>query len=311
MDAERALACYQASLQAKLDLHAKNSAKTRYNTVRASERIRAQKLVSKAKNKEASLEYRLKLVREKPKEDVPATVSDDQEEGGVSLAPYSGTDYYVNVGRRRKLAKSENCIRAHVNGDKFVKNSASSRQTETELERQLEEARQHCHIAEVDANYCCFAPHDQPYICLFPTDERGRFLTGSGKEHKKDGKAGLDPEQELQKDAEAGILRTNLGSKPPLWIGIDEKMKAGLFKGLAETLWLGIDQHDLTHVGGKVDALERAMEGTSLKRRHSWMDDDEIALEDLDTESQGDSDSKGDSDEADDGWSWPLRLEEN
>ena len=250
------------------------------------------------------MEYRLKLVHEKLKVDVPATVSDDQEEGGVSLAPCSGTDYGGNVGRSRKPAKSENYISGHVNGDKFVKNSASARQ-ETELERQLEEARQHCHIAEVDVNYCCFAPRDQPYICLFPTDERGRFLTDSGKGHKNDGKAKarLDPEQELQKDAEAGILRTNLGSKPPLWIGIEEKMKAGLFKGLTETLRLDIDQHDLTHVGGKVNTLERAMGGISLKRRHSWMDDDETALGDSATETQSDSGSEGDSDEADDGWS--------
>jgi hypothetical protein len=289
MDAERTLACYHATLKARLDLPAKNSAKTRYNTVRTSERIRAHMMVSKAKNKEASLEYRLKLVCEKLERDVPATVSDGQE-GGMSLVRYSATDY-VNLGRRRKLAKSENRLRAYVNGDELVKSIASARQTQNELERELEQTRQQSHVAEVDVNYCCFAPLDQPYICLFPTDERGRFLTGTRTERKKGGKAQVNPEQEFQKDAEAGILRTNLGNKPPLWIEIEEKMKAGLFKGLADTLGLGVDKHNLTAVGGKVDALERAMIGSSLKRRHSWMDDIEIATEDLDTESESDSDS--------------------
>lgn len=296
MNAERTLACYNATLKARLDLPAKNSAKTRYNTVRTSERIRAHMMASKAKNKEASLEYRLKLVRKKLERDVPATVSDDQEEGGMSLTRYSATDY-VKLGRRRKLAKSENRLRAYVNGDEFVKSIASTRKTQNELERELEQTRQQSHIAEVDVNYCCFAPLDQPYICLFPTDERGRFLTGTRKERKKGGKAEVDPEQEFQKDAEAGILRTNLGNKPPLWIEIEEKMKAGFFKGLADTLGLGVDKHNLTEVGGKVDALERAMIRSSLKRRHSWMDDIEIATEDLDTESESDSDSDSDSED--------------
>jgi hypothetical protein len=76
-------------------------------------------------------------------------------------------------------------------------------------------------------------------------------------------------------------------------------MKAGLVKGLADTLGLGVDKHNLTEVGGKVDALERAMIGSSLKRRHSWMDDIEIATEDLDTESENNSDSDSDSDRED------------
>lgn len=51
-------------MKAKLDLPGKkNCAKTRYTTVIAREGICAQRVVSKSKNKEASLEYRLKLVR--------------------------------------------------------------------------------------------------------------------------------------------------------------------------------------------------------------------------------------------------------
>jgi hypothetical protein len=109
----------------------------------------------------------------------------------------------------------------------------------------------------------------------------------------------VDPEQELQKDSEADILRTNLGNKPPQWVEIDEKMKTGLFKDLADTLGFGVGNHNLTDVGGKVDALERAMVGTSLKCRHSWMDYNGIASENLDTEGKSDSDSDGEDDKSD------------
>jgi rRNA-processing protein Efg1 len=299
MDAERTLASYQANLRAKYDLPAKNNPKARYNTVRAIERNHAQKMLSKTKAKEASLEYRLKIVRDKLEKDIPVTVSDDHEEGGVSLTQYSATDN-MNLGRRRGFDKSKNRRRPYVNGDEFVKNPAYARRTQKELEGNLEQARQQSHVAEVDANYCCFAPLDQPYICLFPTDEQGRFLRGTKRQHKKRVQAEVDPEKELQKDTEAGILRTNLGNKPPLWIEIDEKMKAGLFQGLADSLGLGIDEHNLTEVGGKVDALERAIVGSTLKRRHSWMDDNEIAPEDLDSESESQSDIDDDDDNDDD-----------
>ena len=57
---------------------------------------------------------------------------------------------------------------------------------------------------------------------------------------------------------------------------------------------LEVDGHTLPEVGGKLDALERALGGSSLKRTHSWMDD-EIALADLDEERQSDS-NQGDDD---------------
>jgi len=64
-------------------------------------------------------------------------------------------------------------------------------------------------------------------------------------------------------------------------------MDAGSFKGLAGNLGVGVDEHNLREVGGKVDALARSLIGTPLKRRHSWMDN-EIAPEDLDSESDDD-----------------------
>jgi hypothetical protein len=64
-------------------------------------------------------------------------------------------------------------------------------------------------------------------------------------------------------------------------------MDASSFKGLADNLRVGVDEHNLTDVGGKVDALARSLIGTTLKRRHSWMDNG-IAPEDLDSESDDD-----------------------
>jgi hypothetical protein len=58
-----------------------------------------------------------------------------------------------------------------------------------------------------------------------------------------------------------------------------------------DILGLGFDEHNLTQVGGKADSLKRALVGTTLKRTHSWMDD-EITPEDLDSERETDSDDE-------------------
>jgi hypothetical protein len=84
-------------------------------------------------------------------------------------------------------------------------------------------------------------------------------------------------------------------------------MKAGSFHGPADTLRLGVDEHNLTEVGGKIDALERALVGTTLKRTHSWMDD-EIAPENLDSESETDSGDEDCDDDDDDDEVWLILL---
>jgi hypothetical protein len=293
IDTERLLAGFQAALKALNDLPAKNNPKTRYHVARANERQHAQKALNTARAKEGILQSRLKILRDRLEKDVPVTVSDDEEEGGVSLTQGSATDD-KHAGRERHRRRA----RKHL--DELLADPAYAQQRQSELEKKLEEARQDTHIAEVDANYCCFAPLDQQYICLFPTDKHGRVFGLHKKAGKQSGMPEVDPEKELQKDFQAGILRTNLGSKPPLWVEIEEKMKAGSFKGLADTLGLGVDEHSLTEVGGKIDALERAMVGSTLKRRHSWMDNDEIAPEDLDSESESESNSEDDDEDDDD-----------
>jgi hypothetical protein len=284
---ERLLAGYQADLKAWNDRESKNDPQRRYNIVRFRERKHAQKTLNKAKATEANYQDKLKTVRDKIRKGALVTVSDDEEEGGVSLIQDSTTDG-VSLWRKTPSAKKSELHRAYRNGE-VLTNPAYARQKQKELEKMLHEAKQRVHIAEVDVNYCYFAPLGQQYICLFPTDEYGRISDAPGKrDRKKVNKPALDSEKELQRDAQAGILRTNLGSKPPLWNEIEEKMKAGSFHGPADTLGLGVGEHNLTEVGGKVDALERVLVGTALKRTHSWMDD-EIAPEDLDSESETDS----------------------
>ena len=194
--------------------------------------------------------------------------------------------------------KSSRRRQAYRQDSKIVPDPGYVKLRQSQLEKALAEAKQQVHIAEVDINYCCFAPHDRKYICLYLTDENGKITGGAKRVRKKKGNQDFDPEKELQKDTQAGILRTNLGSKPPLWCEIEEKMKARSFQGLADTLGLGVDEHNLTEVGGRVDAQERAMVGSTLKRTHSWMDD-EIAPEDLDSESESDSDQDDDDDDDD------------
>jgi hypothetical protein len=287
---ERLLAGYQADVKAWNDRESKNDAQRRYNTVRSRERRHAQKVLNEAKATEANYQDKLKTVRDKIRKGALVTVSDDEEEGGVSLTQDSTTDG-VSLWRKTPSAKKSELHRAYRDGE-VLTNPAYARQKQKELEKMLHEAKQRVHIAEVDVNYCYFAPLGQQYICLFPTDEYGRISDASGKrDRKKVNRPALDSEKELQKDAQAGILRTNLGSKPPLWNEIEERMKAGLFHGPADTLGLGVDGRNLTEVGGKVDALERALVGTTLKRTHSWMND-EIAPEDLDSESETDSDDE-------------------
>ena len=303
LETERLLAGFQADLKAWQDRDSKNAAQKRYNTVRLNERRLAEKELKKARSIESYLQTKTLDTYRKRLKDVLVTVSDDEEEGGVLLteAPtHEKTEHGAtteqrpapssNSSRRRRKANLEH---AEIQSD-----PAYLRLQGSELEKALAEAKHQLHIAEVDINYCYFAPLDQQYICLFQTDEYGRIFSGNDKSGKKTKRPLLDPEKELKKDTEAGILRSNLGSKPPLWDEIEERMKLGLFKGLTDTLGLGVDEYNLTEVGGKVDALERAMEGSSLKRRHSWMDD-EISPEDLDSE--GESDSDDDDNDDDDG----------
>jgi hypothetical protein len=298
LETERLLAGYQADLKAWNDRESKNDAQRRYNTVRSHERKHAQKTLNKAKATEANYQDKLKTVRDKIKKGALVTVSDDEEEGGVSLTQDSVIDD-TSLWRKTPAAKKSELHRAYNNGEDLLTNPAYARQKQNELEKKLYEAKQRVHIAEVDINYCYFAPLGQQYICLFPTDEHGRISDAFGKRaRKKANRLALDPEKELQKDTQAGILRTNLGSKPPLWNEIEERMKAGSFHGLADTLGLGVDEHNLTEVGGKADALERALVGTTLKRTHSWMDD-EIAPEDLDSQSETDSNGEGGDDDDD------------
>jgi hypothetical protein len=288
LEMERLLAGYQADLKAWNDKESGNDPQRRYNTVRLHERKHARKALNKAKATEANYQDKLKTMRDKIKNGALVTVSDDEEEGGVSLTQDFVTDN-TSLWRKTPSAKKSELRRVCKNGEEVLTNPAYARQKQNELEKKLYEAERRVHIAEVDINYCCFAPLGQQYICLFPTDEHGRISGAFGKRaRKKRNKPALDPEKELQKDTQAGILRTNLGSKPPLWNEIEERMKAGSFHGLADALGLGVDEHNLTEVGGKVDALERALVGTTLKRTHSWMDD-EIASEDLDSESETDS----------------------
>ena len=298
LEMERLLAGYRADLKAWNDRESKNDPQRRYNTVRSQERKHAQKALNKAKATEANYQGKLKAVRDKIRKGALVTVSDDEEEGGVSLTQDSVTDD-VSLWKKPPSAKKSELHRAYKNGE-VLNNPAYARQKQKELEKKLQEAKQRVHVAEVDANYCYFAPLGQQYICLFPTDEYGQISGASGKRgRKKANRPALDSEKELQKDAQAGILRTNLGSKPPLWNEMEERMKAGSFHGPADTLGLGVDEHNLTEVGGKVDALERALVGTTLKRTHSWMDD-KIAPEDLDSESETDSDDEDCDDDDDD-----------
>jgi hypothetical protein len=168
IDTERLLASFQAALKALNDLPAKNNPKARYNLVRANERQHAQKALNSARAEEGILQSRLKILRDKLGKDVPVTVSDD-EEGGVSLTQGPTTDER-HAGRKRHRRRAQKHL------DELLADPGYARQRQSELERKLEQARQHTHIAEVDANYCCFAPLDQQYICLFPTDEYGRVF---------------------------------------------------------------------------------------------------------------------------------------
>jgi hypothetical protein len=291
LEMERLLAGYQADLKAWNDRESKNDSQRRYNTVRSQERKHAQRALIKSKATEANYQDKLKIVCDKIRKGALVTVSDDEGEGGVSLTQDSATDG-VSLWRKTPLAKKSELHRAYRNGEGVLANPAYARQKQKELEKMLHEAKQRVHIAEVDANYCSFAPLGQQYICLFPTDEYGRISGASGKrDRKKINRPALDSEQELRRDAQAGILRTNLGSKPPLWNEIEERMKAGSFHGPADTLGPGVDEYNLTEVGGKIDALERALVGTTLKRTHSWIND-EISPEDLDSESETDSDDE-------------------
>jgi hypothetical protein len=297
LETERLLAGYQADLKAWNDRDSKDDPQRRYNTARLYERKHALKLLDKARSTAASLQGSLNTNYSRL-QDVLAMVSDDEEEGGVMLTEASADENRDNGASEKhspvQSTKSSRRRRAYIRHPKLLPDPACIKLRGSELQKALAEAQQKVQIAEVDANYCCFAPLDQPYICLFPTDEHGRIFGGNKNAGKETGRPGADPEKELQKDTEAGILRTKLGDKPPLWIEIEEKMKAGSFQGLADTLGLGVDEYHLTEVGGKVDALERAMVGSTLKRRHSWMDDDEIAPEDLDSESESESESDDD-----------------
>jgi hypothetical protein len=291
LEMERLLAGCQADLKAWDDRESKNDPQRRYNTVRSHERKHAQKALNKAKATEANYQDKLKTVRDKIRKGALVTVGDDEEEGGVSLTQDSVIDD-TSLWRKTPSAKKSELHRAFNNGEEVLTNPAYARQKQNELEKKLYEARQRVHIAEVDISYCCFSPLGQQYICLFPTDEHGRISDAFGKRaRKKANRPALDPEKELQKDTQAGILRTSLGSKPPLWNEIEKRMKAGSFHGLVDILGLGFDEHNLTQVGGKADSLKRALVGTTLKRTHSWMDD-EITPEDLDSERETDSDDE-------------------
>jgi hypothetical protein len=299
LETERLLVDYQSTLKTLNDRESRNVSQRRYNTIRAHERRHALKALNKAKATEADCQDKLKAICDTVREGALVTVSDDEEEGGVSLTQDPVTDD-PSLWKKTPVAKTSGLHRAYNNGEGLLTNPAYARQKQAELEKKLHDAKQRVHIAEVDINYCYFAPLDQQYICLFPTDEYGRISSASGKRaHRKVNRPTLDPEKELQKDSEAGILRTNLGSKPPLWNEIEERMKAGTFRGLEDTLGLGVDEHNLTEVGGKTAAVERGLVGTTLKRTHSWMDD-EIAPEDLDSESETDSDNEHDDDDDDD-----------
>ncbi len=271
---EAELAKCQAMLRNATD---RSKTTQHYHNVRCMERNQGNRVLKQLRKEERELNIKINRSKKtRPELENKATMAvdpvseDEDEEGGVRL-------WVSDPTPMKTSGKDPNAWLDLV--------------LDPRLKKEYEELQQKMHAAEVDYNYCCFAPLEEPYICLFPTDERGRIMRPRGPYRAINQRNGSDREEQVQKDRAAGILRTSTGVKPPFWSEVEDRMRHGTLEELRDgKLSAMAGQKSLLELGDKNAAAERV--ATSIKRRHSWMDDDEMALEDLETEHEFDTDDE-------------------
>ena len=176
--------------------------------------------------------------------------------------------------------------------DGGVKLSQTLNQQHSALLIQANDLKQALHAAEVDNMYCANSPRNQPYICLF--EYRGE----SSKDFRK-----AHPEisnwiMEIEHDAD--IIRTTTGNKPPFWYEVEKRMRDGKLQEKAASELNSMNQMQMPVVGGKVDAVERSMDGMNLKRKHDWTEEEEIPVDMLDEDDEEEDDDENNEDDEDD-----------
>ena len=156
---------------------------------------------------------------------------------------------------------------------------------------QANDAEQELHVCEVDYFYCTNSPMNQPYICLFGYFEHGQNIDSKQNQRTNSEISSIFMEIEH----EAGIIRTTTGEKPPFWYEIEERIRSGTLQEKPASELNSMNQMQMPVIGGKVDAVERSMDGMSLKRKHDWIEEEQIPAEILDSED--DEDDEEDDDE--------------
>ncbi|EXJ92527.1 hypothetical protein A1O3_01079 [Capronia epimyces CBS 606.96] len=151
------------------------------------------------------------------------------------------------------------------------------------------------HEAEVDLNYTKYAPLGEKYISLFVMEENDKQKRKSQMKKKSYAILTDTQREELQQieDDLANVVRTAIGTKPPMWYEVEKCMNEGQEKldALREgRLTVGNKLvKELAAVGGKDDAALRSSTAQPVESRPSWLDDDGV-IDPADLDSDDDED---------------------